>query len=118
MSSAIACRRSQAPVASDPMLLVVAHRLRLLAAITTSPAATLPLQAGLCLGCVPQCAHRRSAPANRTAAAVTTDRRNFRSTQDVGDPSTHAGAMLVAELDQRLGAQQFVERFGTAFDAP
>ena len=53
-SSAIACRRSQAPVASDPMLLVVAHRSRLLAAISTSPAATLTLQAGLCLGCVPQ----------------------------------------------------------------
>ena len=49
MPSAIACRRSQAPVASDPMLLVVAHRLRLLAAISTSPAATLTLQAGLCL---------------------------------------------------------------------
>ncbi len=29
-SSAIACRRSQAPVASDPMLLMVAHRSRLL----------------------------------------------------------------------------------------
>jgi hypothetical protein len=54
MSSEIACRRSQAPVASDPMLLVVAHRSRLLAAISTSPAATLTLQAGLCLGCVPQ----------------------------------------------------------------
>lgn len=54
MPSAIACRRSQAPVASDPMLLMVAHRPRLLAAISTSPAATLTLQAGLCLGCVPQ----------------------------------------------------------------
>ena len=54
MSSAIACRRSQAPVASDPMLLMVAHRSRLLAAISMSPAATLTLQAGLCLGCVPQ----------------------------------------------------------------
>jgi hypothetical protein len=54
MSLAIACRRSQAPVASDPMLPVVAHRLRLLAAISTSPAATLTFQAGLCFGCVPQ----------------------------------------------------------------
>jgi hypothetical protein len=54
MSSAIACRRSQAPVASDPVLPVVAHRSRLLTANSTSPAAALTLQAGLCLGCVPQ----------------------------------------------------------------
>jgi hypothetical protein len=58
MSSAIACRRSQAPVASDPMLPMVAHRSRLLAAISTSPAATLTLEAGLCLGRVPQLAPR------------------------------------------------------------
>ena len=37
------------PVASDPMLPVGAHRSRLLAAISTSPAATLTLEAGLCL---------------------------------------------------------------------
>ena len=41
MPLAIACRRSQAPVASDPMLLMVTHRSRLLAAISTSPAAAL-----------------------------------------------------------------------------
>lgn len=42
------------PVASGPMLLVVAHRSRLLATISTSPAATLTLRAGLCFGRVPQ----------------------------------------------------------------
>ena len=42
------------PVASDPELAMWPHRLRLLAAIIISPAATLTRKAGSCLGCIPR----------------------------------------------------------------
>jgi hypothetical protein len=70
-----ACRRSQAPVASDPMLRVVAHRSRLLAAISTSPAATLTLKAGFCFWPRPTVSTLGQVALGRSAAAVCADQR-------------------------------------------
>ena len=104
MSSAIACRRSQAPVASDPMLLVVAHRLRLLAAISTSPAATLTLQAGLCLWLRPTVSTLWSARADHSTAAVFADQRSSETVEEFTELFAHFATVFITVFDKRLGA--------------
>ena len=115
MPSAIACRRSQAPVASDPMLLVVAHRSRLLAAISTSPAATLTLRAGLCFWLRPTVSTLGGLVARRPAAAVTADRRSSEKFE-LCKLGQHRRAMGVAELPQGFCVQHALQFFGASLD--
>ncbi len=77
MSSAIACRRSQAPVALDPMLPVVAHRSRLLAAIFHVAGSHPHALGRVVLWLRPTVSTDDQTLTGRSAAAVFADRRSF-----------------------------------------
>jgi hypothetical protein len=88
------CRRSQA-VASGPMLPVVAHRLRLLAAHITAPAITPhALGRGFALIASHSCTLGHGY-AGRFAAAVSTDRRSTETLDQIAEPRAHGSAMLL-----------------------
>ena len=77
MSSAIVCRRSQAPVALDPMLPVVAHRSRLLAAIFHVAGSHPHALGRVVLWLRPTVSTDDQILTGRSAAAVFADQRSF-----------------------------------------
>jgi hypothetical protein len=88
------------------MLLVVAHRSRLLAAISTSPAATLTLQAGVCFWPRPTVGTVIWLSAGRLAAAVLPTSGDTYATKKFDEPIAHMRAVLVREFQRRLRSQK------------